>query len=371
MTAQEAHIELDLGLQRINSFDTSELLPQEKDWFINNEVLKFIKQRTNPKSNSKGEGFEDTTKRLEDVKDLITTQPINVQFIGNNKGLAVLPANFLNYISSESTLYDICQSPNLIETKKHRFVFNINPATGLQLSAPVTESLVIALERTNGSMDFIFDSTELPSGYITNYNVARQRFLMVNAVLIKATDKLKEMSPNLLLYRQNYGEEFYNDSFILETPTTIKTVKVWINGILSNINPVVITTNGYSISALRTTNEGVTSNTITKDVKNRITEHEFLPDVRNSVLSKSTASSVISSLRKGIIEVNFPQGYVIPKLNLTYVCKPAKMDILLNRNLNFELDVCKEIIDNTVRYLKAVLSDNNYQAYIQENSLIE
>lgn len=377
MTAQEAHIELDLGLQRINSFDSSEILPQEKDWFINNEVLKFIKQRTNPKSNVKGDGFEDTIKRLEDIKDLVQTRSLSVLYLNNRLGQVILPDDFHDYVSSESTLLDMCDSPKLLSSQQHKFVFSIRPKANLTSSTSVY-SVTLGLESNNGNVNYIFNSGELPNNYITSSNYTKQSFLMINAIMIKGKEELKKMSPSFHLYRENYKEEFHNDSFILITSTNVKSVKVMINGTEYIVSPTVVTNRTSTIPsstlAISDDVDTIPKRDIKSEplvVKNRVIEHEYLGDIVNSALSKSTSKSVVSSHRKGVIELNFPIGYVISKVNLTYICKPSKMDILLNRNLDFETNVCKEIIDNTVRYLKAVLSDSNYQAYIQENSLIE
>jgi hypothetical protein len=56
---------------------------------------------------------------------------------------------------------------------------------------------------------------------------------------------------------------------------------------------------------------------------------------------------------------------------MTYFCTPSILDVNLNNDLNMSNSVCREIISNTVRFMKALIEDNNYEAYIKENMLIE
>ena len=69
-TARELHIGIDLGLQNINSNRKLDIEPAEKDWVLNAVMMQEINNRINPKSNTKGEGFEDTIKRIDDLESL-------------------------------------------------------------------------------------------------------------------------------------------------------------------------------------------------------------------------------------------------------------------------------------------------------------
>ena len=53
------------------------------------------------------------------------------------------------------------------------------------------------------------------------------------------------------------------------------------------------------------------------------------------------------------------------------ICKPNIIDLFLDSNLNVSDKVAKEIVGNTIRFLKGLIGDKNYQAYAQENTLIE
>jgi hypothetical protein len=77
MTVNEMHIAVNLGVQKLASFQADTLLPQEIDFELNLAMNRFIKQRYNAASNRYGKGFEQSQKRIDDLRTLLqeNTQP--------------------------------------------------------------------------------------------------------------------------------------------------------------------------------------------------------------------------------------------------------------------------------------------------------
>lgn len=69
-TAKELHIGIDIGLQSISSNRKLSIEPAEKDWVLNTVMIQEINNKINPKSNIKGEGFEETVKRIDDLESI-------------------------------------------------------------------------------------------------------------------------------------------------------------------------------------------------------------------------------------------------------------------------------------------------------------
>ena len=65
------HIAVDLGVQKVASFQADTLLPQEIDHELNMAMDRFVKQRYNPLSNRYRRGFEQSQKRIDDLRTLI------------------------------------------------------------------------------------------------------------------------------------------------------------------------------------------------------------------------------------------------------------------------------------------------------------
>src|SRR5690625_2313011 len=71
MTIQEMHRRINLRLQNIDSGAYDGILPEEIDEYINIAQERFIKSRFEPRGNRLGVGFEQSIKRIEDLRTLI------------------------------------------------------------------------------------------------------------------------------------------------------------------------------------------------------------------------------------------------------------------------------------------------------------
>lgn len=113
------HIRFRTLFNRINANKNKSFLPQEIDILLNDQMSKFIEIRTTRKSNAKTEGFEDTQKRLDDIRVVLkegTTLP-NASVMGKEqlqltsflKGKAVvLPANYRKLVDDSSNTFTMC-----------------------------------------------------------------------------------------------------------------------------------------------------------------------------------------------------------------------------------------------------------------------
>ena len=72
MTIQEMHVAIDLGLQKVSSYQFDNFLPEEIDFFINKMTDRFVKDVFSKWGDYKQLGFEAIQKRLDDIRVLIT-----------------------------------------------------------------------------------------------------------------------------------------------------------------------------------------------------------------------------------------------------------------------------------------------------------
>jgi hypothetical protein len=107
MTVNEMHIAVNLGVQKIASFQADNLLPQEIDHELNLAMLRFIKQRYSPLSNRIGKGFEQSQKRIDDLRALVVEGQGNTFNVGaayDDLGSYVYTSNFSNIYVDRFTL---------------------------------------------------------------------------------------------------------------------------------------------------------------------------------------------------------------------------------------------------------------------------
>jgi hypothetical protein len=82
MTIAEMHTAINLGVQKIASFQVDLFLPTEIDLEINKNIDRFIKQRYQTFGNKYTVGFEGSQKRIDDLRTLITEQSVSTLFKG-------------------------------------------------------------------------------------------------------------------------------------------------------------------------------------------------------------------------------------------------------------------------------------------------
>jgi len=116
------HIAVNLGVQKIGSFQVDNLLPEEIDHELNLAQRRFIKQRYSSTSNAKQQGFEQSQKRLDDLRNLVedftayesfymgpvyTSSSRGDIFVDRYK----LPLDYMHLLSVRSEVKDGCNRP--------------------------------------------------------------------------------------------------------------------------------------------------------------------------------------------------------------------------------------------------------------------
>lgn len=82
MNIGEMHIAINQGLQKINSFQVDIFLPQELDLEINKNIQRFVEQRYSKLSNLKKQGFEESQKRIDDLRTLVVEYSSTTSYKG-------------------------------------------------------------------------------------------------------------------------------------------------------------------------------------------------------------------------------------------------------------------------------------------------
>ena len=112
------HIAVNLGVQKIASFQVDNFLPEEIDHELNIAMDRFIKQRYNPMSNRYQKGFEQSQKRIDDLRHLIATTTLDTFSDGEAEfgedslffsDRAALPNDYLFLVNLRASIIDACE----------------------------------------------------------------------------------------------------------------------------------------------------------------------------------------------------------------------------------------------------------------------
>lgn len=140
------HIAVNLGVQKLASFQVDNLLPEEIDHEINMAVRRFINQRYSPQSNPKRRGFEQSQKRIDDLRTLL--EDYHSPMLGSNRTRK-------SYTSSGSSFGLVYTSPSAGPIRLERFKLPIDYMYLINIKADLAKTCTKPL--TFGS-SFIIDA---------------------------------------------------------------------------------------------------------------------------------------------------------------------------------------------------------------------
>lgn len=363
MTTQELHIELDLLCQKISSHWNTNFLPQHIDSIINKEIDKFLKQRISRKSNPKQDGIYDTIKRLQDTNSLTKTISLPVEVINNEK-IVVLPHDCFFYISSEVGIK--CNKDLNLDTKTRcRSEFPIFPSivTDGEIDYSKLTELSIYIN-INGINYLLYDFSEIPDNYFPSQTSAVNNidFIYTNSLINIIQKKIKIYSEEVddFNYVHAYYDKFKNviviesiKEFYLSSTRTYD----------DETSPIIINNKSSTYKQYDIDNPLITPVDII--------DEEFQYTIKNSSLSSSNMERIKAILRDTKITLQSPKDFVFNTITITYLCKPSKIDLLLNHNSELPDSVLIEIIDNCARVIKAIISSDTYDKFATENLIIE
>jgi hypothetical protein len=340
MTTQELHINLDVLLQKSNSNWNKNFLPQEKDFFINREILKIIKQRLNPLSNNKRLNIFDIIKRTQDLNIKLDTVVLPIESYNEKEDIVYLPFNYLYYISSETNSLPVCNKEVLNIVTNQTYFKYIDAFTDL------TEEIIIQII-FNGNTIELFNTNNLPFDYLPQDGIQdyRKKFILNNAILNSVLRNIpKEIEITF---------DKVTNKFVFKSKSIFSLI---LNGNL--VNTVTTSSNVYNIETK-----------LVSDV--RISSEEFKSNINKSCLSGSKDESVVGYLRGSFILFPKTSNVVKSLLTLTYISKPLKIDLLLDYNSDLSNELLEEVISNVAESMKAVIASDTYEKYKQDNLLIE
>lgn len=342
MTTAELHVGLDLILDDISSNWNKNLLPQEKDFFLNLNILKYVQDKINATIANK-QSIYDTIATLQNSNSLLKTKELPV-IVNQKEDIVYLPFNYLNYISSSVNVGMFCSTPKTITTTKYKHTFDSIDKHCKALNITDFSSITDYKIIINGNI--VFNLVDYPN-YLPDDNIElyRKSFIFDNLVL----EVLNRVTT--IPIEVKFDKVLNKYIIISDTPIIIQLL---IQGQEKQIITKKFINNQYSFNSIL-------------DANGRVVDEEFKTNIINSALSKSTDNSIILFLRDNKILIPKSKDLYKTTINLTYIKKPKKVNLLLNHNSDLKDEVLQEILILTSKYIKNI-SFQDINAFNQEVS---
>lgn len=344
MLISEMHIALDQELNKINSALYDILTPYEKDFALNKNIERFVKQRYGAASNIKRKGFEMSQKRIDDLRSLVQTNyfvnayvPISLDPDSSISVEAEFPSDYMFLLNQRSKIsYNPCGT----------FV-------------PVTEGFteeyslldISALNFTNWG-DFVLYYYINPTLTIVYSNPEASAYTRADdSIMIGILiDHIKNVWQTTLwntkydieVYYEKYDTKFFPNQLIF-VYKGIGVAPVWNVSDDGGVNTQGLVLGNNSKSKYTITN------TIT--VANRAVQQDDLFALQQDPFGATTFDFPLSIINDNKIRIYFDNTFVVNQTIMSYLRKPKTVSYYLSINCNLPEETHDEIVSMTASYL--------------------
>ena len=371
------HISLRQTVDRINSQRADQLLSEELDLELNRAMQRFINQRYG-KNNVYQEGFEESQKRIDELRTLLVEYESGVTFKEILKPDSIfvdqfqLPANYMYLVNQRSKIFvDNCRTIyyNLIANQDinyftftfddfmvngNEFVDSIRMEDG---NVPPTISPTVWSASTD-----LTTSGYTPGAYPQYINEVR-------------ADLLNNPQPGFEIYWESYGPLSIPNNFIVIVD--IDGTGGFFNWDASNGNttPLVsIDTLNNPVASVSPRFEDRSNNLVrvpdgnfTEDtVLNKFSQQDDIFRLLDDPFNSTTHTSPLTTIRGGFIDIYTNAIFITSSIKITYLRKPQLIKLSLGYNCELPDHTHEEVIAMAASSILEESSDPRYKTQMGE-----
>jgi hypothetical protein len=352
MNVQEQHIEINISSQKIRSNYYRKFLDSEIDWIMNKQVDRFIKDRI--KADQDSLGFDATEIDMEALRTLVVLdRQLRTFKIEDDAVRSELPGNFSYRVDIFCNTTDQCDSHYTTDNKvttTNLYLYSFPVTETVKADAPYYQALRFVL----GNVD-ILNVTGL-TGLAQKSELFTVRDYTLGKLWQYTNDSLQSNPEASIDF---YWEEFGNirkPGNIIVVCKTQQTVsnKIYIDGTSTDAVETIITKDLYTPS-----NNG-------KLYPARVVKGFLRSSIRSSTFAGTRSNSPIAALSGNQIKVYHDKKLIVSKLSLSYIRKPAKINLLLSQNCDLAPEFHQEICDRTVLYIKELTLSPDWEIKLKD-----
>ena len=385
MTVNEMHIAVNLGVQKIASFQADILLPQEVDFELNIAMMRFIKQRYNPMSNRQGKGFEQSQKRVDDLRNLVVTTNSNTistggflfdalgGYIYNTSTTniyiekATLPLDYLFLVSVSAEVHYNCNSRINVDTELVNEVTTTDWVK-MSLTPPFPGYILTGISYFDGvnwasavnlplgeeiTSDNLILTTNYQGGFIPSYNAN---------IVENLNDTGAQLDPPVDSNHLYLG----NSSTVLQQdPITGGYIRAtW-------ILPTLGLGSAFPVYETVKSTYSITRRTA-PSLDRRISQCWFaqsddIPTVMKDPFNRTSFDYIPYSVKENFINVYTDNTFVVPTVFIVYIRKPKAISITTGVGCELPEHTHQEIVEMTIKSILEGIESQRYQSQSIEN----
>lgn len=382
MNVTEMHIAVQQGVDKINSLQADSLLSEEIDIELNKNMFRFINTKYG-RNNMYRKGFEESQKRIDDLRTLVREYEAPVSFKEQLKtnifvDTFQLPSDYMYLVNQQSRLWiNKCQPMvySLVNPPvRYFFTLDLNNfVLNNQLgdSTAFIEAIEMVADVTGSDSTSAFIWT--PSGSLIAGGYTADSY-PANIEAVKQ-DILENNGAGFSVYWEEYETLNYPGQFIVIVDID---THEWINWDASVGNTTVAVGDPYG-TATQPSPQGLQvmdttyserreptafSDRITEG--NRFSQQDDIFKLLSDPFNTTKHTSPLTTMRGNSIDIYTSDIFIIDTLKITYIRKPREISLSLGINCELPEHTHQEIVAMTVSSILEAISDPRYKTSIGE-----
>jgi len=378
------HLAIQQGVDKINSLQADTLLSQEIDIELNKTMSRFINTKYG-KGNKYGKGFEESQKRIDDLRSVVTEYEAPVVFkeqYSNDFWIDQfkLPSDYLYLVNQRSEVFiDQCDPIDYTLNSDSPADYFILPLSNLHNGTHMTGGMAIMADITNTPLGFGLLAL-WPSTWTYPADMQQLKDHLLDPI---------NWGTGFEIHWEMYGQLHYPNSFIVLVDTTVHTFFNWdssVTNTVSGSNLITTLFSGYpgSTGPDDTSNNSyvyaqhtdstlgakriVGENSTREFAFNKFIQQDDIFKLLDDPFNTTKYTSPLTTIRGEYIDIYTSDIFIIDKVKITYIRKPKRISLPLGISCELPEHTHQEIVDMTVSSILEGISDPRYKTHQLEVS---
>ena len=380
MNVNQMHLAIQQGVDKINSLQADMLLSEEIDIELNKSMSRFLNTKYG-KNNKYGEGFEESQKRIDDLRSLVKEYKAPVIFkeqYDNDFWVDQfrLPSDYLYLVNQRSEVFiKNCDPIQFSFDDTDPTAYFVLPYSNLDNGSTFMTMLNMLADPSNPGLG----NQALTTLTFSTYTYPQDVVNLKNDLITPAN-----WFPGIEIYWETYGQlEFPNSFIVIVDITTLNWVN-WdssapnatatsnlITGLLTTFSPIGtgFDDDSTNVAYLQYVEDGLGAKRLppigaTREFAfNKFIQQDDIFKLLDDPFNTTKYTAPITTMRGNYIDLYTSDIFIIDKVKITYIRKPKQISLPLGISCELPEHTHQEIVDMTVSSILEGISDPRYQTH--------
>lgn len=366
MTINEMHIAVNLGVQKIASFQMDNFLPQEIDFELNTAMDRFIKQRYSTLSNRYKRGFEQSQKRIDDLRHLVVESQLDAYYKGETIGFdeffvdrVKFPTDYLFLVSVLARIKYDCSGINTTSNTTDKIYYKVSivpPSTcrGCQIASI-----------SFGGVPQISKNPYLTLEDLLNANLYKDLTPHISIPSGAGEENIGINTNTTQLYNPVDSNYIY-----LEAPIQGSITVNWVDptGTISQTLSVTISPQNFAYQTSTSKRDAEASE---KNIVCKYIHQDDIYVILEDPFNTTKYTSPLYTVAENYIDIHTDTVFIVDYVRLKYIRIPKRMSLSLGVGCELPLHTHQEIVEMAIKSILEGIESQRYTSQSMETIEVE